>query len=251
MERLNPDKLPQHVAIIMDGNGRWAKRRGLTRIVGHRKGIESVRDVVKTSRELGIKWLTLYAFSEENWKRPQYEIKALMNLLTRYLTTESKEMLDNGIRLLSIGQTEKLPAEVQRTLWQTIEKTAHNEEMNLTLALSYGGRQEIVWAVKNMLKDIEKATLNIKQITEERLSHYLYTSHIPDPDLLIRTSGEYRISNFLLWQIAYTEIFISPILWPDFHRERYLEALLDYQKRERRFGSTGEQITPPKKKYKI
>ncbi|MBW1674495.1 MAG: isoprenyl transferase [Deltaproteobacteria bacterium] len=251
MERLNPDKLPQHVAIIMDGNGRWAKRRGLTRIVGHRKGIESVRDVVKTSRELGIKWLTLYAFSEENWKRPQYEIKALMNLLTRYLTTESKEMLDNGIRLLSIGQTEKLPAEVQRTLWQTIEKTAHNEEMNLTLALSYGGRQEIVWAVKNMLKDIEKATLNIKQITEERLSHYLYTSHIPDPDLLIRTSGEYRISNFLLWQIAYTEIFVSPILWPDFHRERYLEALLDYQKRERRFGSTGEQITPPKKKDKI
>lgn len=251
MERLNPDKLPQHVAIIMDGNGRWAKRRGLTRIVGHRKGIESVRDVVKTSRELGIKWLTLYAFSEENWKRPQYEIKALMNLLTRYLTTESKEMLDNGIRLLSIGQTEKLPAEVQRTLWQTIEKTAHNEEMNLTLALSYGGRQEIVWAVKNMLKDIEKATLNIKQITEERLSHYLYTSHIPDPDLLIRTSGEYRISNFLLWQIAYTEIFVSPILWPDFHKERYLEALLDYQKRERRFGSTGEQITPPKKKDKI
>ncbi|MCD6265852.1 MAG: isoprenyl transferase [Deltaproteobacteria bacterium] len=248
MERLNPDKLPQHVAIIMDGNGRWAKRRGLTRIFGHQKGIESVRDVVRTSRDLGIKWLTLYAFSEENWKRPQYEIKALMNILTRYLTTESKEMLDNGIRLLSIGQTEKLPQEAQRILWQTIEKTAHNKEMNLILALSYGGRQEIVWAVKNMLKDIERATLNIKQITEERLSHYLYTSKIPDPDLLIRTSGEYRISNFLLWQIAYTEIFISPVLWPDFHRERYLEALLDYQKRERRFGSTGEQITPPKKK---
>ncbi|MBW2005765.1 MAG: isoprenyl transferase [Deltaproteobacteria bacterium] len=248
MERLNPDKLPQHVAIIMDGNGRWAKRRGLTRIVGHQKGIKSIRDVVKTSRELGIKWLTLYAFSEENWKRPQYEIKALMNLLTRYLTTELKEMLNNGIRLLSIGQTEKLPPEVQRILWQTIEKTAHNKEMNLTLALSYGGRQEIVWAVKNMLKDMEKATLNIKQITEERLSRYLYTSNIPDPDLLIRTSGEYRISNFLLWQIAYAEIFISPILWPDFHKERYLEALLDYQKRERRFGSTGEQITPPKKR---
>ena len=248
MKRLNPDKLPQHVAIIMDGNGRWAKRRGLTRIFGHQKGIQSVRDVVRTSRDLGIKWLTLYAFSEENWKRPQYEIKALMNLLTRYLTSESKEMFDNGIRLLSIGQTEKLPPEVQRILWQTIEKTAHNKEMNLTLALSYGGRQEIVWAVKNMLKDIEKATLNIKQITEERLSHYLYTSNIPNPDLLIRTSGEYRISNFLLWQIAYTEIFISPVLWPDFHRERYLEALLDYQKRERRFGSTGEQITPSKKK---
>ncbi len=248
MEQLNPDKLPQHVAIIMDGNGRWAKKRGLTRIVGHQKGIESVRDVVRTSRELGIKWLTLYAFSEENWIRPKYEINALMKLLTRYLEIELKEMLDNGIRLLSIGQTEKLPSEVQRTLWRTIEKTAHNKEMTLILALSYGGRQEIVWAVKNMLKDIEKGTLNIKQITEERLSNYLYTSDIPDPDLLIRTSGEYRISNFLLWQTAYTEIFITPTLWPDFHRERYMEALLDYQKRERRFGSTGKQIIPHKKK---
>jgi len=248
MEQLNPDKLPQHVAIIMDGNGRWAKKRGLTRIVGHRKGIESVRDVVRTSRELGIKWLTLYAFSEENWIRPKYEINALMKLLTRYLKIELKEMLDNGIRLLSIGQTEKLPPEVQGTLWRTIEKTAHNKEMTLILALSYGGRQEIVWAVKNMLKDIEKGILNVKQITEERLSNYLYTSNIPDPDLIIRTSGEYRISNFLLWQIAYTEIFTTPTLWPDFHRERYLEALLDYQKRERRFGSTGKQIIPHKKK---
>jgi len=248
MEQLNPDKLPQHVAIIMDGNGRWAKKRGLTRIVGHRKGIESVRDIVRTSRELGIKWLTLYAFSEENWIRPKYEINALMKLLTRYLKIELKEMLDNGIRLLSIGQTEKLPPEVQGTLWRTIEKTAHNKEMTLILALSYGGRQEIVWAVKNMLKDIEKGILNVKQITEERLSNYLYTSNIPDPDLIIRTSGEYRISNFLLWQIAYTEIFTTPTLWPDFHRERYLEALLDYQKRERRFGSTGKQIIPHKKK---
>ena len=248
MEQLNPLKLPRHVAIIMDGNGRWAKKRGLTRIVGHRKGIESVRDIVRTSRELGIKWLTLYAFSEENWIRPKYEINALMKLLTRYLKIELKEMLDNGIRLLSIGQTEKLPPEVQGTLWRTIEKTAHNKEMTLILALSYGGRQEIVWAVKNMLKDIEKGILNVKQITEERLSNYLYTSNIPDPDLIIRTSGEYRISNFLLWQIAYTEIFTTPTLWPDFHRERYLEALLDYQKRERRFGSTGKQIIPHKKK---
>ncbi len=242
MEKLNPDKLPRHVAIIMDGNGRWAKKKGLTRIAGHRKGVESVRDVVRTSRELGIRWLTLYAFSEENWKRPRYEIKALMSLLNRYLKDELKEMLDNGIRLACIGQTEKLPPEVQRILWQTIERTAHNKEMTLTLALSYGGRQEIVGAVRNMLKDIEKNTLNVKQITEERLSKYLYTSDIPDPDLLIRTSGEHRISNFLLWQIAYTEIFVTPTLWPDFHRERYLEALLDYQKRERRFGSTGEQI---------
>ena len=242
MEQLNLDKLPRHVAIIMDGNGRWAKKRGFDRIAGHRNGIQSVRDVVRTSRELGIRWLTLYAFSEENWKRPRYEIKALMSLLNRYLKDELKEMLDNGIRLACIGQTEKLPQEVQRTLWQIIERTAHNKEMTLTLALSYGGRQEIVGAVRNMLKDIEKNTLNVKQITEERLSKYLYTSDIPDPDLLIRTSGEHRISNFLLWQIAYTEIFVTPTLWPDFHRERYLEALLDYQKRERRFGSTGEQI---------
>jgi undecaprenyl diphosphate synthase len=245
MEQLNPDRLPRHVAIIMDGNGRWAKKRGLNRIAGHQKGIKSVKDVVRTSRELGIGWLTLYAFSEENWKRPKYEVKALMTLLNRYLKDELKEMQDNGIRLACIGQTEKLPPEVQRTLWQTIEKTAHNKDMTLILALSYGGRQEIVGAIKNMLKDIEKDTLNVKQITEERLSKYLYTSGIPDPDLLIRTSGEYRISNFLLWQIAYTEIFITPTLWPDFHKERYLEALLDYQKRERRFGSTGEQIIHP------
>ncbi|UCH00366.1 MAG: isoprenyl transferase [Deltaproteobacteria bacterium] len=240
MDQLNPDKLPLHVAIIMDGSGRWARKRNLNRIAGHQKGIESVRDIVRTTRELGIRWLTLYAFSEENWKRPKYEVKTLMDLLNRFLKSELKEMLDNGIRLVCIGQTEKLPPQVQRTLWQTIEKTAHNKEMTLILALSYGGRQEIVWAVKNMLKDIEKGRLNVKQITEERLSKYLYTSDIPYPDLLIRTSGEYRISNFLLWQIAYTEIFITPTLWPDFRKERYLEALLDYQKRERRFGSIKE-----------
>jgi undecaprenyl diphosphate synthase len=241
MERLDPNKLPRHVAVIMDGNGRWAKRRGLTRITGHQKGTESVRDIVRTSRELGIKWLTLYVFSEENWKRPPYEVKALMGLLNRYLKSELKEMLDNGIRLAYIGQTEKLPPEVQRTLWQTIEKTEHNTEMTLTLALSYGGRQEIVRALKKMLSDIEKGTLQVNRITEERLSQYLYTAGTPDPDLLIRTSGEYRISNFLLWQLAYTEIFITPTLWPDFRKERYLEALLDYQKRERRFGTTGEE----------
>jgi undecaprenyl diphosphate synthase len=245
MERLNPDKLPCHVAVIMDGNGRWAKKRGLTRIAGHQKGIDSVRDVVTTSRELGIKWLTLYAFSEENWKRPTYEVKALMNLLNRFLKSELKEMLDNGIRLASIGHTEKLPPEVQRTLWNSIDKTAHNTNMTLTLALSYGGRQEIIGAIKHMLKDIQEGSLHVKQITEDRLGKYLYTSDMPDPDLLIRTSGEYRVSNFLLWQIAYTEIYITPTLWPDFHKQRYLEALLDYQKRERRFGSTGAQIDEP------
>lgn len=240
MEQLNPDKLPRHVAVIMDGNGRWAKKRGLNRIAGHQKGIEAVRDVVRTSRELGIEWLTLYAFSEENWKRPKHEVKALMALLNRFLKDELEEMLDNGIRLACIGQTEKLPPEVQRTIWHTIEKTAHNKDMNLILALSYGGRQEIVGAVTTMLSDIERGALNIKQITEDRLGRYLYTSGMPDPDLLIRTSGEYRISNFLLWQIAYTEIYITPTLWPDFRKERYLRALLDYQKRERRFGTIME-----------
>jgi undecaprenyl diphosphate synthase len=245
MERLDPDKLPCHVAVIMDGNGRWAKKRGLTRIAGHQKGVDSIRDVVTTSRELGIKWLTLYAFSEENWKRPTYEVKALMNLLNRFLKSELKEMLDNGIRLASIGNTEKLPPEVQSTLWHTIDKTAHNTNMTLTLALSYGGRQEIIEAIKHMLKDIEGGALHVKQITEDRLGKYLYTSDMPDPDLLIRTSGEYRVSNFLLWQIAYTEIYITPTLWPDFHKQRYLEALLDYQKRERRFGTTGAQLDKP------
>jgi undecaprenyl diphosphate synthase len=242
MERLTPDRLPRHVAVIMDGNGRWAKKKGLTRIAGHQRGIGSVRDVVRTSRELGIQWLTLYAFSEENWKRPKHEVKALMNILDRFLKSERKEMLDNGIRLACIGQTEKLPPEVQRTLWQTIELTSHNKDMTLTLALSYGGRQEILSAVRTMLNDLNTGALREKQITEDRFGKYLYTADMPDPDLLIRTSGEYRISNFLLWQIAYTEIYITPIFWPDFHKERYLEALLDYQKRERRFGSTGEQL---------
>ena len=238
MEQVNPEKLPRHVAIIMDGNGRWAKKKGLSRIIGHQNGVKSVREVVKTTRELGIEWLTLYAFSEENWKRSKYEIKALMDLLKRYLNSELKEMLENGIRLSCIGQIDKLPLDVQKTLWQTIEKTAHNKEMTLTLALSYGSRQEIIWAIKNMLKDVERGLLNVKQITGERFANYLFTANTPDPDLLIRTSGEYRISNFLLWQIAYNEIFITPALWPDFGKERYLEALLDYQKRERRFGST-------------
>jgi undecaprenyl diphosphate synthase len=198
--------------------------------------------VVRASRNLGIRWLTLYAFSEENWKRPKYEVNALMNILNRFLKSERKEMLDNGIRLNCIGHTEKLPPEVQKTLWQMIEMTSRNTEMTLTLALSYGGKQEILDAVQNIIHDIEQGTVTKKQITGDRFGTYLYTADMPDPDLLIRTSGESRISNYLLWQIAYTEIYITSTLWPDFHEERYLEALLDYQKRERRFGSTGEQI---------
>jgi len=242
MEQLNPEKIPCHVAVIMDGNGRWAKKRGLTRVVGHQKGLDAVRSVVRTSRNLGIRWLTLYAFSEENWKRPKHEVKALMNILNRFLKSERKEMLDNGIRLNCIGHTEKLPPEVQKILWQTIEMTSRNKDMTLTLALSYGGRQEILDAVQNIIHDIEQGTVTKKQITKDRFKTYLYTADMPDPDLLIRTSGEFRISNYLLWQMAYTEIYITSTLWPDFHEERYLEALLDYQKRERRFGSTGEQI---------
>ncbi len=237
MDQLRPKKLPRHVAVIMDGNGRWAKKRGLNRVAGHQKGIESVREITRTSRELGIAWLTLFAFSEENWKRPKYEVKSLMDLLNRFLKAELKEMRENGIRLSCIGQTEKLPPEVQMTLWQSMKKTAHNKDMVLTLALSYGGRQEILQAVKSIQRDIQKGKLTTKQLTEDRLSKYLYTYDMPDPDLLIRTSGEYRISNFLLWQLAYTEIYITPTLWPDFRKQRYIEALLDYQKRERRFGS--------------
>jgi undecaprenyl diphosphate synthase len=236
MEQLNPEKLPRHVAIIMDGNGRWAKKKGLTRIIGHQNGIKSVKEVVKTTRELGIDWLTLYAFSEENWKRSKYEIKALMDLLKRYLKSELKEMLENGIRLLCIGQIDKLPLDVQKILWQTIEKTAHNKEMTLNLALSYGSRQEIIWAIKNMLKDVERGVLNIKQITGERFSSYLFTADAPDPDLLIRTSGEYRVSNFLLWQAAYSELYFCNTYWPAFSKKDLEKAIIEFNKRNRRFG---------------
>jgi undecaprenyl diphosphate synthase len=239
---IDPSKLPEHVAIIMDGNGRWAKRRGMDRVRGHRAGAESVREVVRTSREVGISWLTLYAFSEENWKRPDYEIRALMKLLRQFLKSELDEMLENGIRLQAIGRIGKLDAKTRQTLAQVMQQTSENREMVLTLALSYGGRQELLDAFRSLALQIHQGSISSEQITEETISGSLYTSSMPDPDLLIRTSGEYRISNFLLWQIAYAEMYVTPTLWPDFRREQFLHAIEDYGKRERRFGATSEQM---------
>jgi len=232
--------LPKHVAIIMDGNGRWAKKKGISRVLGHEKGADAVREIVRTSREIGIPWLTLYAFSEENWKRSQHEIHALMILLNRFLKKELGEMLENGIRLESIGRIEKLPEATRKTLVETMKKTASNKDMVLTLALSYGGRQEIVDAVRNIGRKIQDGRVKTEEITEELIADHLYTARMPDPDLLIRTSGESRISNFLLWQIAYAEIYITPTLWPDFGKNEYFMAIKDYQGRERRFGGAQE-----------
>ena len=242
MVELIPEKLPRHVAVIMDGNGRWAKKKAMNRIRGHEEGAESVREIVRASREIGISWLTLYAFSEENWRRPRYEIGALMKLLKHFLKSELKEMLENGIRLQTIGRTYKLPKDIQRVLSETMSRTASNKDMVLTLALSYGGRQEITDGLQRIAARIEAGKLSARDVTEDLVRDSLYTAAMPDPDLLIRTSGECRVSNFLLWQIAYTEIYMTPTLWPDFRKEEYLKALEEYQRRERRFGATGEQV---------
>jgi len=242
VEEIDREKLPSHIAIIMDGNGRWAKKKFLNRISGHMKGVDAVREVVTACRELGIKVLTLYAFSEENWRRPREEVTALMGLLKEYLLKEREEMLKNQIRLRAIGRMEDLPSAVQKTLQETIKKTKHCEGMTLNLALSYSGRSEILHAVQGIVSDFENGRIKKEEINPKRFSQYLWTQDIPDPDLLIRTSGECRISNFLLWQIAYTELYVTDTLWPDFDREELLKAIADYQSRERRFGMTSEQI---------
>jgi undecaprenyl diphosphate synthase len=228
--------LPAHVAIIMDGNGRWAKQRLMSRIRGHEKGAEAVRTVVRTCRELGIAFVTLYAFSTENWLRPRAEVDALMVLLRRFLETELAELLQNGIRLHVIGQWTRLPKDVQQALTQAMNDTRQNSALQLNLALSYGGRDEITRAVQALAAEARDGRLRTEAITEEVLASYLDTRGIPDPDLLIRTGGEMRVSNFLLWQIAYTEIYVTPTLWPDFSREQLLQILEDFQSRERRFG---------------
>ena len=238
---LDPTKLPAHVAIIMDGNGRWAKKRLLNRINGHEKGSETVRAVVRTCREIGIPYLTLYAFSTENWQRPKTEVEALMTLLKNFLLSEQKELLENNIRLRVIGQVERLPAKVQQALRETMTATENNTAMTLILALSYGGRAEIIRMVQEVALRVKREEVDPQAITAELIAEHLYTRDIPDPDLLIRTSGEMRISNFLLWQIAYSEIFVTPTLWPDFSREELLEILKDYQSRERRFGRVDSQ----------
>jgi undecaprenyl diphosphate synthase len=240
MPKIESDKLPRHVAIIMDGNGRWARKRTLNRVRGHEEGVESVRVIVRTSRNLGIKWLTLYAFSEENWRRSRKEVDSLMMLLKRFLKSELKEMLTNGIRFQAIGNTGKFPEDVRSLIDETMKRTAGNSDMVLSLALSYGGRQEIYRAVRKIAEKVRSGDIHPEEVTEELISDSLYTAGIPDPDLLIRTSGECRMSNFLLWQIAYTEIYITPVLWPDFRKKEYLLALENFQKRNRRFGATGE-----------
>lgn len=233
VQKIDFSKLPRHVAVIMDGNGRWAKMRSLPRVEGHRAGAESVREVVETCARLGIKYITLYAFSKENWKRPRREVATLWRLLEEYLKKQDKVLLENRFRLKVIGQRDGIPVSVQKELDRVGELTKDNDRMTIVLALNYGGRTEIVDGIKRVLKERD---FDIESFDEEKFSGYLYTAEIPDPDLLIRTSGEQRVSNFLLWQIAYSEIWITPEYWPDFRKKHLLQAVVDYQKRERRFG---------------
>ncbi|MCK9362077.1 MAG: isoprenyl transferase [Syntrophales bacterium] len=242
MSSIDSGKLPQHIAIIMDGNGRWAKSHALGRVLGHRKGAESVRVAVKTCRRIGIKFLTLYAFSMENWFRPQEEVSALMKLLEEYLEGEAEEMMEQDIRLMAIGRIDSLDKGVLEKLRETMEKTAGNGGMVLNLALSYGGREEIAMAARRMLNEGLAGKFRPEEVTEQLFQRYLYTSELPDPDLLIRTGGEHRISNFLLFQAAYTEFYFSNVLWPDFREPELLEAIAEFQKRERRFGRISEQL---------
>jgi len=241
MAEIDKQRLPRHVAIIMDGNGRWATQRGLTRVTGHRRGRDSVNDVVEAARRLGIEYLSLYAFSTENWQRPRDEVAALMRFLRHFLAAELKKMMKNGIRLLAIGNLRKLPREVQAALRQTIEDTRHNTGMTVILAVSYGSREEITDAVRAIARRVRREELDPEDVDQDLVASHLGTAGVPDPDLLIRTSGEMRISNFLLWQIAYTEIYVTDTLWPDFRERELLDAVAHFQRRERRFGRTGEQ----------
>ncbi|MCL6216824.1 isoprenyl transferase [Zunongwangia pacifica] len=242
-ENLNLTKLPSHIAVIMDGNGRWAKKQGFLRAVGHNEGVKSVRDVVEGSAEIGIKFLTLYAFSTENWNRPKLEVDTLMKILVSSLKKEIKTLQDNNIKLTAIGNIDNLPKKAKRELLDVIEKTKDNAKMTLILALSYGSREEITSAFKALANKVKEGTLQPDEINDSLISKSLYTKDIPDVDLMIRTSGEQRISNFLLWQMAYAELYFTNILWPDFRKENLYEAIYNYQNRERRFGKTSEQLS--------
>ena len=242
MPKIDQNNLPRHIAIIMDGNGRWAKQHAMGRIRGHKKGAQAVRTTVTACRELGISYLTLFAFSSENWGRPSDEINALMSLLADYLDQEASTMQKQEIKLTTIGDIDRLYSPVQKKLLDVKKLTEHNDKMVLNLALSYGGRDEMIAAVKKMISDHADGKLNMDDINQDLVSRYLYTGGMPDPDLLIRTSGEYRISNFLLWQLAYTELYFTDVLWPDFKKDDLMRAIAVYQSRERRFGLTSEQI---------
>lgn len=242
IERIDRNKLPQHIAIIMDGNGRWAKEKGKLRVFGHKKGVESVRDILEGAIDIGVPYLTLYTFSTENWNRPKLEIAALMELLVSSIAKETKTMMKNGVRLNAIGNLDQLPAKARKHLQQCIAETATNTKCTLTLALSYSGRWEIVNALKSIAQLAKEGLVAVDEIDEQMVSQHLHTYPIPDPELMIRTSGEQRISNYLLWQLAYAELYFTDKLWPDFRREDLYEAILAYQARERRFGLTSEQI---------
>jgi len=235
------ERLPRHIAIIMDGNGRWAERRGLSRVEGHKRGKDSVRAVVEECRRLGVEYLSLYAFSTENWERPPREVNALMSLLRRYLRSELGKMMDNGIRLRAVGDLQRLPAALQRELQEKIAATRGNRDMTVVLAVSYGGREEITRAARQLAAEVRDGTISVEQIDADRFAAHLDTADIPDPDLLIRTSGELRVSNFYLWQIAYSEIYVTETLWPDFREGELATAIAEYQRRERRFGRTAAQ----------
>src|SRR5581483_2105204 len=237
---LDSTRIPNHVAIIMDGNGRWAKQKGKTRIFGHKNGVKAVRDTIECATEMGIKYVTLYAFSTENWNRPKIEVNSLMDLLVVTINNEIKTLMDNNIALKAIGDIDSLPGHTRKELQSAIDKTSKNKKMNLVLALSYSSKWEILNAVKKIAQKVKKGEMAIDDIDEKVFSNNLCTAGIPDPELLIRTSGEYRISNFLLWQIAYSELYFTEKLWPDFRREDLCKAVADYQKRERRFGKTSE-----------
>ena len=242
-DKIDCTRLPSHVAIIMDGNGRWARQRGLDRIFGHQQGVNAVREIIETAAELGIRFLTLYAFSNENWRRPDEEVSALMGIMVQSLSNETDTLLKNNIRLKAIGDMERLSNDVRERLLETIELTSVSTGLNLIIAMSYSSRWEIAMAARKISTDVKEGILNPLTITEENFEKYLTTVGIPDPELMIRTSGELRISNFLLWQAAYAEFYFTDTLWPDFGKDDFYNAIIDFQKRERRFGKTSEQVS--------
>ncbi|MDC3388333.1 isoprenyl transferase [Flavobacteriaceae bacterium] len=242
LKQINVNKVPNHIAVIMDGNGRWAKKRGLLRIFGHEKGANAVKETIEAASTSGVKYLTLYAFSTENWNRPKIEVNKLMNLLVSSLKKEFKSLHENDIKLCAIGNLNSLPSKAFNELNEVIEKTKNNKKLVLTLALSYGSRNEIVETVKEIANKVKNNIISIENIDDSIINEHLYTRNLPDVDLLIRTSGEQRISNFLLWQLAYAELYFTDVLWPDFKKEDFFEAILNYQNRERRFGKTSEQL---------